>query len=445
MKDINKEKNSIFEIILLLATEQFLVFPITFSVMVLAHYNWILLAYPLFFIFSCLVLPMYIFIPKKLHLPAVIGNLLIMASILSLAGGLKINTAIVVLVGAFFIFRVYWLLKHRNKGFSFYTFVAVGVISYVTCAFLYSHSTLFTPYGTYLAIASTFAVIGGCFCINLTHLSYERLVVNKISTVPKLTRSSNNFLLILFIILIIVIACFGFVDQIPVLLGYIWKIFKGIGSSISNWYNSLFKPDVPQPDLNNAAQIPDELVTSPPSLLEIILNQIGYYIGLTFISFGLAFMLYMTLKKSKYFFIFIKRKLIEYFKQFMIGQGGIEMIDAGYEDEITSLLEDGESTLDATRKWLASNRETDRPYFMLRNNAEKARWLYKRCVRKALNRGLELKGAMTSNEVLQRIHLAKGHKSDDSVIVAANTYDKARYGLKEPIDSDIKILKDFHR
>lgn len=441
IKNAVNEKNSIPEAVLLSLTEQFLVFPVTLSIMLLARLNGILIAYFVFFFFSFLVIPIYVYIPQRARLPVISGNFLVMVTILILSYGLNLSSAIAVFMGTFFIFRAYWLIQHRNKGYSFYTFIAVGILSYAICALLYSHSASFMPYGGYLAVASTFAVIGGCFGINLIHLGHERLIIDKVSTVPKQTRSSNTYLLSVFGLLILIIASLGFIDQIAALLGYIWRFIKDVYTLISNWYESLFSSNPTQPDLNFTPPMLDDTASSPPSLLSVILSEIGYYLGLAIISLSLAFIIYMSIKKIICFLVFIRRKMAGLFKRFI----GIETINAGYNDEVTSLLKDGESMLGATRKWLASNRETNRPYFLLRNNIERVRWLYKRSVRKALERGLALKGTMTSNEVLKKIYSNKESVSKNEADIAVNAYNTARYGDKEPGDSEIELLRDFRQ
>jgi hypothetical protein len=440
-----KDRGFLPEAVLLCATEQLLILPLTLTVLILAGARNIMMCFAAIFAMSCAIIAAHLFVPKKLQPYAKASVFLLLGAILAAICGFTIGSAFAFSFGVFFIIRANWIIKHRNNGFSFYIFAALGIVFYLLAAVVYGRSSMFVSYSPFLIAASTLAIIGSCLCGGITHIGYERRVINKISKVPRMTRVSNTFLISIFTILILVVAALGFVDQLAVLLGHVWDFIRNIISAIRKWFETLFMTGPSQPQIEDIVPGETEL-DNPDAVPETAFTRFirtgGYYAVLALISLVLAYLLYMLLKKSKKFFLFILRKLSDYFKQFMAGQG-FEIVDGGYEDEVTSLLKEGESGLDAARRWLASNRKPYRPYSLLRTNSERIRWLYKHSLRRALRKGIGIRATMTSKEALKAM-APSGNIPEETISAASEAYNTARYGSAEPDDAAVKAMRGVY-
>lgn len=438
-----KPENVFLKILLFLFTEQALLFPITLTALVLSRANGLLAIYCLILFITGLAPAIYKHTRGKWLVPAITGIYAALAASIALICGISIGSAVAFICGAIFVTRSFRISKHHNDEISFYSLLVAGILSYPAAAYVYSHVELFSPYLSCIAIPATLAVIGSCFCMNIAHLRRESFIINRFANIPRVTRSSNMVLVIVLIALILFVTILGFVDRLYIILDHLWKFLTEIIMSIMQWFSSLFlNKDKLQETA--APYIPEFPPAHEPSTFLKILSDIIYYLGHLLAAVAVAFILFIVFRKFKKAFVLIIRKLVEFLRRFLKGDSGPDMAGKDYEDEVTSLLKDGESPFSAARRWFSFNRGIGRPYSALRSNNERARWLYKHSVKKALSRGYSIESAMTSRQALEKISATNGRVLPDMVETATNAYNTARYGIKEPSDKEIDTLREFY-
>lgn len=170
-------------------------------------------------------------------------------------------------------------------------------------------------------------------------------------------------------------------------------------------------------------------------------------VGIALIAAALYLLFLLLRYLKKHFPHFLKKlwdRICTIMRTFLFGKGQMGNDDLGYEDEITSLMKKNESLFSATRRWFKSRSKEGRPYVMLTDNVQRARWLYGHIVQKDIKKGFALKRTMTPKQILSHTNKNK-FKDEDDVKKAVSCYNKARYGSHAPDDSEIDALKLIHR
>lgn len=430
-----KERDNFLNDIVLIITEHLLLLPLTLFLLVMTGWGRLELFYGPVILFSVLMAVVWKHMPDKRRL-VICGAILAVNTVLMILVPHPQKSMILgIVMGTGFLVRSCFVAGLGSKEFSFSIVLVFGFIFYVIGALLYKNYEPVKSYGTLVAIAATLTVVAVLYIMNQSHFGNERKVVNKVSMISATTHRTNIFLLAMFSILVLFIAALGFMDQVWAFFLKVLKFLKDLREAIWNWYNSIF-----------GVGYLEGMDLSPrffgnPGELSSKFKAWGYYFMLAVICLSLALCIYIAVKVILKWVII---PFIRYLKMLLKAQNSADNAQREYEDEVTSLLKEGESAWDAARRWLANRGgDSGRPYRLLSNNSERARWLYKQSARKALRKGLAINQAMTAGEVLEKI----GRDEDlppEIASAAGKAYNAARYGSKEPADEDIKTMMKLY-
>jgi hypothetical protein len=250
-------------------------------------------------------------------------------------------------------------------------------------------------------------------------------------------------MLTIFVILILVFTSLGFADRIYAFMGV---IINAIFTFLNNIFSSMISvSENPAGEAQPPPEIVEETAASP--FWVIFEEIIKILMGIALVA-GILLLFYLLIRYLKKHYRDILKKLwnrISYIiRTILFGKGNADAYDLGYEDEITSLMKNNETLLSATRRWLKTRSKKVRPYIMLTDNVQRARWLYGHLVQKDIKKGFVLKRTMTPKQILNHIN-KNMTKDEDAVKKAISCYNEARYSTQAPDDSGIDALKSIHR
>lgn len=432
----NENKNSLLQSIFLLITEQLLIFPFSFAVFTLLDINtWGI--YGIFFLLSVALMLVRIHL-TSLKRPLVVLIFTVILLVFSLYwSSMSWKAVLIAAFGVFIEIRALALIELPFSSLSFYSFASLGFFGYIIAGIYYNKSELL-PFMDLLAINATLSAVFSSICMNMALVSYEKTVGNRTGNIPRLSKKSNRYMLTIFISLMILFTAVGFADRIYAFIGI---IINAIFTFLNNIFSSMYSAEIPN-EAPPPPQIGEEAAASP---FWIILEEIiKFLVGIALIA-GVLYLLFLMFRYLKKHYRQIIKKFWDriscLLKTFLFGKGDNDAGNLGYEDEITSLMTNNESLFSATRRWLKSRSREGRPYVMLTDNVQRARWLYGHIVQKDIKKGFALKRTMTPVQIIKQVN--KNSRDPVTVERAISCYNEARYGTKAPDDSGIDALKIF--
>ncbi|MCX7773588.1 MAG: DUF4129 domain-containing protein [Clostridia bacterium] len=447
---MQQDKDKFQHSLMFLFTEQLLIFPISFTLLKLFQIELTTFVYGFLFLlaYGFIYLRTDFVRIKRQH--AVIGTLCVILVVGFLLCSFSLKLLPVWGLSLFVMIRALRVLEHPYSGFSFYSFVAVGIIAYVTTALFLKNLSTFSPYMGFMGICATIAVIMSVLCMNMTIIGYERTIGNRRTRIPSLSKSSNRILLTVFSLLILFFSSLGFIDAI---WSAIMRFFSRINTALASlfhWVNGLITitpSNLPPPEESpgNTAEIIEPSYSSPFMQQLESITKTAIVVILVLVLLALIFLLARYLVRNyKRICRTVRNKLQRAIGSFLRGHGHTDETDCGYEDEITSLLRN-ETLLQATSRWFRSRSRNEQSYIFLKDNKERARWWYTRLLRKEIKRGQPIQKAMSPSEALKTISKSRYSPSlNEQLNAAVTTYEKARYSELAPSEQELEALKRFY-
>ena len=301
----------------------------------------------------------------------------------------------------------------------------IGLVLYLLFSYLFTRGWMLTPYLPLYTLAGVVFIITTVFALN--HRAMKKAVPSKGENIslPRRMIRQNRWLIALLAVVVLLIGLFREIkDAVAAAAVAVADWFLGV---LETLYGGMRQ--VPLED-GGGMQMPPEAGTTNPfweMVLTILLYIVGGAIGLLIIA-GVFVVLWRSLKR-------LFRALRE-----LLGRRN-EPASQGYIDMRESLWDIGRMarrTLSRTRRWIRTALTPRERWRDMADNRQRARFLYRRYIRRAVSAGFNPDPAATAAETLAAARAHAGSLPDSF----AGLYGDARYGETQPADSDIAALKD---
>jgi|GEM_PF-5437915 len=300
----------------------------------------------------------------------------------------------------------------------------IGLIVYLLFSYLFTQGKMLLPYLPFFTLAGVVFILSTVFALN--QRAMEKAVPSKGETLslPRRMIKQNRSLIALLAIIVLLVGLFREIKDAVAsaavtvaewLLGVLEKLYGGMRQ-------------VPLED-GGGPMLPPAGETNPfwEMVLTILLYIVAGAVGL-FIIVCLSIVLWKGLKR-------LYRVVLD-----LLGRRS-EPMDQGYIDKRESLWDMGRMarrTLSRTRRWIRAAFMPRERWRDMADNRQRARFLYRRYIRRAMAAGFKPDPAATAADTIAAAHAYAGSLPES----LANIYADVRYGDREPADADIAILKD---
>lgn len=434
------KRNTLFQALFLLITEQLLFFPASFILFRWFNTDRIVAVY----YFMGLYLSIFYYIYTKYTTVKSAYRVLPAIACLILFGlyhsQLGWSAVPIILWGLFILYRILSSADSMSVNLNFFASVVLGAFFYLISAVYFNYSRIFQPSLGLLGILATITVICAYYGMNMTHISYTRTIGSKIVRIPVQSKKSNRFLMTLFVLITLLVTGIEYLNTIgSFLMSVLINIIKTLFSWLT-WFSSGSEPQT----VEQATPPPLEYEESSASPFWEIVQAILFYAVLIAVLLLFVLALYRMvkhlIKNHQEILQKISQRINRLLRYLFRNPENTDPVDFGYEDEETSLLNKNETFLGAARKWF-KKRPAVRPYRYMKDNTQKARWLYVNLVRTGIKKGVALSRTMTPQQILEQMSPLPHDKKE--ITDAVSCYHLARYGETLPDENSLSALKNY--
>ncbi|WP_424768916.1 DUF4129 domain-containing protein [Paenibacillus sp. sgz302251] len=307
----------------------------------------------------------------------------------------------------------------------------IGVMTYVAAQplklFLFKK---LVDYNGVLIICGITSMILLFFFANERHVSHETIYSAKTPATLAYKRQ-NRFLMLIIVSSIVILALFKQIHQA------VESFLRSLMEKLMSWLNRPQK-EQPNEELPIAQPLPEMIggeEVKPPADWVLLLEQILKYVGISFIIFGAAILLFILLRKLNMLVKRIAAKLME---------RGAEnrKNEADFTDEEENLM-----SLSSLRKQMGGRLQNLLPkkrgqdWHDLNTNAEKIRFLYAWLVHSDRMNASVYQAHLTPQETAERLKEWRDEGQRDGLQHFIKAYEQVRYGEKMIKDEQVAAFK----
>lgn len=299
----------------------------------------------------------------------------------------------------------------------------IGLVLYLLFSYLFTRGEILKPYLPFFTLTGLVFIVTTVFALN--HRAMRKSVPSREETIPLPRRmiKQNRWLIALLAVFVLVIGLFRTIkDTVAAAAAAVFAWFMGVLESLYGNMQQVPLEDGGMPMLPPAGETNSLWQT----VLTVLLYIVGGAICLSIIA-GVFVVLWNGLKR-------LYRALLD-----LLGRRS-EPMSQGYIDQRESLwdMEMARRTLSRTRRWIRTAFTPRDRWRDMRDNRQRARFLYRSYIRRAMAEGFKPDPAATAADTLTAAKTFTGSHPE----ALADLYADARYGDIEPADAAIAAVKD---
>lgn len=300
----------------------------------------------------------------------------------------------------------------------------IGLGLYLVLSYLFTQGGLLIPYLPVFTVMGAVFIVSTVFALNHRAMAQAAPSQGGSVSLPRRMMKQNRWLIALLIFVVLGAGLFREIKD-AVAAGAL-AVAQWIGGILEALYGGM--QQVPLEE-GGGMLMPPQTGTANPfweMVLTILLYIVAGAVGL-FLVAGLAVIVYRGLRR-------VFRALLN-----LLGSRSHPM-SQGYIDQRESLWDMGRiarHTLSRTRRWLRKRFAPRERWADMTDNRKRARFLYRRYIRRAMAAGYTPDPAATAAETLAAARPYAGNQPGPP----AGLYEMARYGDAQPSDGDIAAAK----
>ena len=426
---------------LVLLAEQLLLFPVSCIIYSLSGIRSLFLFMASYLLLDLVAMLAREFLPKRWRPWLLLTGMVLGAGIVFLFSPNLVFRIVMPFILAIILWHGVRMVELGTPTAVFTSFILLGFALHPFITWVFNQTSRFQEMIPVLAFTGTAGILLSLILVNRQQIRDAGSILERRLHLPGTLMRKNALYVGVFLLLAVAGAAWEFFGHlITSLFGLFGKLVAAI-----IWLVNLLTPvseetAAPPPPASAAEEILPMEGTTPLwlEILQTVILVLAAIGAIILVVWGIVRLVKKAIPLVRKGILF----LVEWLKQFFLGDKHHASEDPGFVDEVESLLKQNESSFAAARRWLSERMDLEPGFGSMKTDAERIRWLYRNLVRREIRHGYEVLPSGTPSEIVVGIAAfqpAKRRLSQPSE--AADLYGLVRYSDEEVGPEEVREMK----